>query len=67
MKPLKLIWTEAALADLRDISEYIASRNVRAARKLEDAILACADRLTQHPLMYKDRTGEWNAGSHCPP
>lgn len=55
MKRLKLIWTEAALADLRDISEYIASRNVRAARKLEDAILACADRLTQHPLMY--RTG----------
>lgn len=53
MKPLKLIWTETALDDIEEIADFIAARNVSAARKLEDAILACAERLRDHPLMYR--------------
>lgn len=53
MKTLHLTWSDEALADVREIIGYIAKRNVQAALRLEQALHACADRLTHHPLMYR--------------
>lgn len=53
MKNRDLIWTDEALRDIREIIEYIAQRNARAALRLEQALHDCAERITQHPLMYR--------------
>ncbi|MCG6119829.1 MAG: type II toxin-antitoxin system RelE/ParE family toxin [Blastomonas sp.] len=53
MKTLRLIWSDEALDDVREIIDYIAQRNVRAALRLEQAMHACAERLTNHPQMYR--------------
>ena len=45
--------TEEALADGRDIISYIAERNVQDALRLEQALRACVERLTHHPMMYR--------------
>jgi addiction module RelE/StbE family toxin len=50
---LKLIWRGTALNDLKAIISYIAERNVTAARRLQDDIEACAERLPDHPFMYR--------------
>jgi plasmid stabilization system protein ParE len=46
---LTLVWRGSALDDLRQITSYIAERNVAAAEHLQAAIEACAERLPEHP------------------
>lgn len=50
---MKLVWRGTALNDLEAIIAYIAERNVAAARRLQEDIEACAERLPDHPFMYR--------------
>ena len=50
-----LIWRASALADLEEVIGYISDRDAIAADRLLDAIEACAERLADHPFLY--RTG----------
>jgi toxin ParE1/3/4 len=51
--PLKLVWRASALTDLMTIIGYIADRNLFAAEKLQSAIEDCAERLPEHPYLYR--------------
>ena len=44
-----VLWTEAALLDLRDIVAYIASDNPAAARKMGERLIAAVESLVEHP------------------
>ncbi|MGH9949874.1 MAG: type II toxin-antitoxin system RelE/ParE family toxin [Pyrinomonadaceae bacterium] len=46
----RLIWTEKAVNDLDDISEFIAFDNPAAARRLVDRVTSHVDQLVKHPL-----------------
>jgi toxin ParE1/3/4 len=48
-----LVWRAGALADLRQVMEYISERDAAAANRLLDTIEACAERLPDHPFMYR--------------
>jgi toxin ParE1/3/4 len=50
---MRLIWSEAAREDLRQIIRYIAGQNPSAASALGDRIENCAERLADHPFMYR--------------
>jgi toxin ParE1/3/4 len=50
---LTLVWRASALDDLDTIISYIAERNVSAAERLQDAIEGCAERLPDHPFLYR--------------
>jgi plasmid stabilization system protein ParE len=50
---LTLVWRASALDDLQTIIGYIAERNVPAAERLQDAIEGCAERLPDHPYLYR--------------
>ena len=50
---LTLVWRESALADARAIFTYIAERNASAAARLLEAIEATAERLVEHPYMFR--------------
>lgn len=50
---LILVWRESARDDLRQIISYIAERDLAAAERLASAIEACAERLPEHPFMYR--------------
>lgn len=50
---IALIWRASALADLKQIIDYISERDVVAAERLLVAIEACAERLPDHPFMYR--------------
>jgi len=50
---LSLIWRADALDDLTTIIGYIAERNFDAAAKLQALIEFTAERLTDHPYMYR--------------
>ena len=50
---LNLVWRASALDDLDAIIGYIAERDLVAAERLLDAIVAAADRLSEHPFMYR--------------
>jgi addiction module RelE/StbE family toxin len=50
---LTLVWRESALADARAIFTYIAERNAFAAARLLEAIEATAERLVEHPYMFR--------------
>jgi addiction module RelE/StbE family toxin len=50
---LKLIWLEPALQQLESILDYIAEQNEPAAESLQITIEACAERLPEHPYMYR--------------
>ena len=50
---LSLIWRDSARADVRAIFTYIADRNVSAAERLCATIEACAERLPEHPYLYR--------------
>ncbi len=52
---LTLLWRASALDDLDQIISYIAERDIAAAERLQLAIEGCAERLPDHPFMY--RTG----------
>ena len=55
---LTLIWRDSARDDVRAIFRYIAEHNASAAAKLRDAIEACAERLPEHPFMYRPGRAE---------
>ena len=50
---LRLVWRAGALDDLDDILTYIAERDIGAAERLYAAIEACAERLPEHPFMFR--------------
>lgn len=50
---LRLKWRPQADADVETIFSYIADHNIPAAVRLRDAIMACAERLPEHPYMYR--------------
>jgi len=50
---LKLVWRASALDDLEVIVAFIADRDIGAAERLQDAIEACAERLPDHPFLYR--------------
>lgn len=47
----RTVWTEQALTDLREISEFIGQRDVQAALRLGAAIFARIEKLTEFPFM----------------
>jgi toxin ParE1/3/4 len=50
---LTLVWRETARDDVKRITTYIADRNLVAAEQLKRMIDAVADRLPEHPFMYR--------------
>ena len=38
---------------MEDLFSYIADRNLAAAIRLRNAIMACAERLPEHPYIYR--------------
>ena len=50
---LRLAWREQALDDLDAIIDYIRQNNFRSAERMQDMFEACAERLTDHPYMYR--------------
>jgi addiction module RelE/StbE family toxin len=50
---VKLIWLDEALKDLEATFDYIADKDFAAAQRLHTAIHACAERLPEHPFMYR--------------
>ena len=50
---LSLVWRESAREDVKQITSYIADRNLPAAERLKRVIEAVAERLPQHPFMYR--------------
>lgn len=50
---LKLFWRPNALDDLDEILTYIADRDITAAERLHGAIEALAERLPEHPFMFR--------------
>lgn len=53
MNRKNVVWTADALRKLRAITDYIAERNITAARRLEESFSHCANRLVDHPMMYR--------------
>ena len=50
---MNLIWLPAARRDLETIIRYIAERDTGAAQGLTSLIENCAERLAEHPFMYR--------------
>jgi toxin ParE1/3/4 len=50
---MQIEWSQSALADLRDIMEFIKSRNYQAAIELQDSIESAVEHLAEHPYLYK--------------
>ena len=50
---IRLVWRESALDDLESIHNYIAKQNMSAAQRLQELIEACAERLPEHPFLYR--------------
>lgn len=50
---ISLVWRETALADLEAIHDYISEWNEPAAERLQDIVEACAERLPEHPFLYR--------------
>lgn len=48
-----LVWRASALADLAQVIGYISNRDALAADRLLAAIEACAERLPDHPFLYR--------------
>ena len=50
---LTLVWRASARDDVRAAIGFIAERNPKAAAALQDLIEACAERLPEHPFLYR--------------
>jgi toxin ParE1/3/4 len=50
---MNMVWLPAARRDLATIIGYIAERDVDAAQRLKSLIAECAERLAEHPFMYR--------------
>ena len=48
-----LVWRASALDDLETIISFIGDRDTAAAERLQAAIEACAERLPEHPFLYR--------------
>lgn len=53
MKPSRIVWRPAAIAERVAIMEYIARDNPLAALELDEEIESKADALLKHPKLYK--------------
>lgn len=42
-----------ARAELRQIATFIADRDTAASQRLKDAVEACAERVAEHPFLYR--------------
>ena len=47
----KIVWTNRAIADLDEISEYIALDNIEAAFRVAERVVAHVVHLSKHPLI----------------
>lgn len=50
---MNLIWLPAARRDVETIISYIAERNSDAAQRLKSAIESLAERIPEHPFMFR--------------
>ena len=50
---MNLIWLPAADRDVETIIQFIADRNPDAAQRLKSQIEDCAERLPEHPFLYR--------------
>jgi toxin ParE1/3/4 len=50
---MNLIWLPAARRDVEAIIRYIAEVNTEVAQRLKTLIEACAERLPEHPFLYR--------------
>lgn len=50
---ISLVWREQALSDLEAMHSHIGQHNPAAADRLQEIIKACAERLPDHPFMYR--------------
>ncbi|MGA8132875.1 MULTISPECIES: type II toxin-antitoxin system RelE/ParE family toxin [Pseudomonas] len=50
---MRVEWRPEARAELREILNYIADRNIVAAENLNDAIEAATSALPRHPCLYR--------------
>jgi toxin ParE1/3/4 len=50
---LTLVWRERARRDVKAAIEYIAKHNAAAAESMQSAIEAFAERLPEHPYMFR--------------
>jgi len=50
---LNLVWRDSARSDVRSIFTFIAEHDIAAAERLKAAIEDCAERLPEHPFMYR--------------
>ncbi len=50
---MKVVWRASARDDLLRIVTYIADRDLAAAQRIKDALEACAERLADHPFLYR--------------
>ena len=50
---MQLVWRASARDDLQAIITYIADRDATAAQGIKNAMEACAERLAQHPYLYR--------------
>lgn len=50
---MRLIWRASARDDLLQIITYIADRDLTAALRIKDSMEACAERLVEHPFLYR--------------
>jgi addiction module RelE/StbE family toxin len=48
---VKVVWTPEALQDRREVWDYIASDNMRAAAKMDALFSDAAARLADHPML----------------
>lgn len=48
-----VVWTAEATQDLLHILDYIAERNTAAATRLRAILFETADRLPDHPFLYR--------------
>jgi len=49
-----VVWTDAAEADLEEIIDYIAARNISAASKLERRFRDAVVPLSEHPDLFRE-------------
>ena len=50
---MRIVWRASARDDLLQIVTYIAERDLAAAERIKDAAEACAERLADHPFLYR--------------
>jgi len=52
--PFPVVWTDAAQADLEEIIDYIAARNIPAANRMERRFRDAVAPLSENPQMFRE-------------